>query len=165
MPKHQENSREEENTGQVEVKPRRWTEEELRNFKLRDNQYRIRMSGSGGPGGQSVNTSKSKATAFVTLRELGLAPEEIEAIRRLHPGNINEKGELFASEQAQKSPQQNVKNVLEKLEAWIVEALTPEKPRIATTPPPVAEAKRLKIKHRRGEKKDFRRKVRPGDRE
>ncbi|HMC39872.1 MAG TPA: alternative ribosome rescue aminoacyl-tRNA hydrolase ArfB [Acidimicrobiales bacterium] len=115
-----------------------------------------RFSASGGPGGQHVNTSNTRAEAVLDLERADLPAWARHRLRR----NLGPVVSVTASDT--RSQARNRDLALERLVDKLRQALRPPPPpRRPTRPTVAARRKRLSDKRRRGELKDQRR--RPPD--
>lgn len=118
----------------------------------------VRTARSGGPGGQSVNTTDSK----VELRwNIATSPSLSEAQRarlleRLASRSTSE-GVLILTGSEHRSQHRNREAVLARFRAIVSEALTPPRQRRRTRPTRASKERRLRAKQRRGELKRLRR--------
>ena len=117
-----------------------------------------RFSRSSGPGGQSVNTTDSRAElSFDVARTTALGPVlKARALERLGDRLVD--GVLTVAASEHRSQLQNRRAAEERLTELLVEALAPPpRPRRATRPSKGAVQRRLDQKKRRGQTKRLRR--------
>jgi ribosome-associated protein len=116
-----------------------------------------RFSASGGPGGQHVNTSNTKAEVrFDVAGSPSLGPRQrARLLERLGP-------EVRVVASDERSQLRNRELALERLRSRLAEALRLETPRRPTKPTRGAREKRLEDKRHRSETK-ARRRARPDD--
>jgi ribosome-associated protein len=117
-----------------------------------------RFSRSSGPGGQSVNTTDSRAElSFDVARTTALGPVlKARALERLGDRLVD--GVLTVAASEHRSQLQNRRAAEERLAELLVEALAPPpRPRRATRPSKGAVQRRLDEKKRRGHTKRLRR--------
>jgi ribosome-associated protein len=117
-----------------------------------------RFSRSSGPGGQSVNTTDSRAElSFDVARTSALGPVlKARAIERLGDRLVD--GVITVAASEHRSQLQNRRAAEERLTELLVEALAPPpRPRRATRPSKGAVQRRLDEKKRRGQTKRLRR--------
>ena len=113
-----------------------------------------RFSRSSGPGGQSVNTTDSRAElSFDVARTTALGPVlKARALERLGDRLVD--GVLTVAASEQRSQLQNRRAAEERLAELLVEAIAPPpRPRRATRPSKGAVQRRLDEKKRRGQTK------------
>jgi ribosome-associated protein len=117
-----------------------------------------RFSRSSGPGGQSVNTTDSRAElSFDVARTAALGPVlKARAIERLGDRLVD--GVITVAASEHRSQLQNRRAAEERLTELLLEALAPPpRPRRATRPSKGAVQRRLDEKKRRGQTKRLRR--------
>jgi len=117
-----------------------------------------RFSRSSGPGGQSVNTTDSRAElSFDVARTTALGPVlKARALERLGDRLVD--GVLTVAASEHRSQLQNRRAAEERLAELLVEAVAPPpRPRRATRPSKGAMQRRLDEKKRRGQTKRLRR--------
>jgi ribosome-associated protein len=123
---------------------------------------RASFSHSGGPGGQNVNKTNTKASLRLRLKDLeGLTGPEMRRLRetlasRLSTGESGE-AELVISASEERSQRTNLERGLARLEVLISAAARLPKHRRPTLPTPASREQRLRIKRLRGRKKQDRR--------
>jgi ribosome-associated protein len=115
-----------------------------------------RFSGAGGPGGQHVNTTNSRAEV---LFDLAGSPSIPEAARPLLLERLGPSVAVAASDR--RSQSQNRELALQRLTDRLAAALVVDRPRRPTRPSRSSVRRRLDAKRRQGERKAGRR--RPGD--
>jgi ribosome-associated protein len=119
-----------------------------------------RFSASGGPGGQHVNTSNTRAEVrFDVAGSPSLGPRQrARLLERLGP-------EVRVVASDERSQLRNRELALERLRARLAEALRVETPRRATKPTKGAKERRLEEKRQRSQIKQRRQggRVRPDD--
>ena len=115
---------------------------------------------SSGPGGQNVNKVETKVRVVFDLwGSPSFTYEQKGAIVR-SPGvqkYIRSDGRIAVSSQTHRSQMMNKEDAIQKLNALIADALTPEKERVATQPPLSVERERRQEKSHRAAKKEGRR--------
>ena len=117
-----------------------------------------RFSRSGGPGGQSVNTTDSRVQlSFDVARSASLDPVRRErAVRRLGDRLVD--GVLTVTASEHRSQWRNREVAEQRLAALLRDALRPpRKTRRPTRPTKASQRRRLDAKRRRGEVKRLRR--------
>ena len=115
---------------------------------VRMDELEWRFSASGGPGGQHVNTSNTRAEVrFDIAGSPSLGPRQrARLLERLGP-------EVRVVASDERSQLRNRELALERLRSRLAEALRVEKPRRPTRPTKAAKEKRLEEKRRRSETK------------
>jgi ribosome-associated protein len=128
-----------------------------RNVSIPDAEIEVRASRSGGPGGQSVNTSDSKVELRWDLAGSAALTEAQRArlLQRLRSRLTND-GVLILQGAEHKSQHRNREAVVARLKAIVGEAIEPPKPRRRTRPSRASKERRLKKKKERGEIKRLR---------
>jgi protein subunit release factor B len=95
---------------------RRFANYKWDNYKqvdIQKNEYDATYVRSSGPGGQSVNTTNSKAELRLKLKECAAIDDNImKNLRKQHSNQINKEDELIIRCQAFKSQSQNLKECL-----------------------------------------------------
>jgi len=117
---------------------------------------------SGGPGGQHVNRTSSKAVLrFDAARSPHLPDDARRRLLAREKAWLTDSGELVIASQVHRDQSQNVAECLTRFTEAIRRSLTPPKRRKRTRPPRSAATSRLDEKRRRGAAKRLRR--RPDD--
>jgi ribosome-associated protein len=111
-----------------------------------------RFSGSGGPGGQHVNTANTRAEVVF---DIAGSPSVPEAARDLLVERLGPSVAVAASDR--RSQIRNRELALERLAARLAGALVVERPRRPTRPSRASVRRRLDAKRRQGERKADRR--------
>ena len=112
---------------------------------------------SGGPGGQHVNRTSSKATLRFDARRSTSLPDDVRARLLAQAGSLlTRRGELVISSQRHREQPRNVSDCLEKLASLLERAAVKPKRRRKTRTPRAAVAKRLAEKRHRATKKQSR---------
>ena len=113
---------------------------------------------SGGPGGQHVNRTSSKAIVRFDVRGSPSLPDAVR--RRLLAAvapRLTQEGHLLITSQRFRDQARNVDDCLAKLSALVERALRPPKIRRPTKVPRSVVARRLEVKRRRSSTKSLRR--------
>ncbi|MDK1022247.1 MAG: alternative ribosome rescue aminoacyl-tRNA hydrolase ArfB [Candidatus Hydrogenedentes bacterium] len=127
---------------------------------LDDDELQEEFIRSSGPGGQHVN----KAATGVQLRFDAAGspslPEEVrDRLIRLARGRVTDEGVVIIEAKRYRSQDRNRKDALDRLVKLIQAAAVPPKPRKKSRTPPSSRRKRLEEKHKRGQRKRLRRRV------
>ncbi len=118
----------------------------------------VRAVRSGGPGGQSVNTTDSKVELrWDVANSRALDDAQRERIMERLGHRLTGEGVLILTGQEHKSQHRNREAVLARFRALVGEALTPPKRRRRTRPSRAAKERRIRQKKHRGEIKRLRR--------
>lgn len=118
---------------------------------------RWQFARSGGPGGQHVNRTSSKAVLWFDAARSPHLPDDVR--RRLlerERGRLTADGELVIASQRHRDQPRNVADCLAKLAVMLERALVQPKVRRGTKTPRAARAKRLETKRRRSAVKRLR---------
>ncbi|HEX8913127.1 MAG TPA: alternative ribosome rescue aminoacyl-tRNA hydrolase ArfB, partial [Humisphaera sp.] len=119
---------------------------------------RIAFSRSGGPGGQHVNKTNSKAEVWVRVDAIvGLHPDAVGRLRAIAGRRITEAGELHVIAEEFRSQHQNRDEALQRVREMIVQAKVRPKVRRKTKPSKGSKMRRLDAKKRRSDIKSGRR--------
>ena len=132
----------------------------LPGLTLADTELSWRFSRSSGPGGQSVNTSDSRAELSVDV--LRALPEDLRAraLERLSGRLVD--GVLTVAASEHRSQLQNREAAAARMAQLLREAVAPPPPpRRATKPSRGSKERRLQVKRQRSDLKRSRRKGRP----
>lgn len=117
---------------------------------------------SGGPGGQHVNTSATKAELrFDVDASAALTDEQKQRVRQHLGSRLTNEGVLILTASEHRSQARNRESARARLAHLLDEALTPPRPRKPTRRPRRAEQRRLEAKKRRGERKRLRQRPEP----
>lgn len=123
-----------------------------------DTELELSASRSGGPGGQSVNTSDSKIELRWSIRESNALTEaqRTRLLERL-ASRLTADGVLILQGSEHKSQYRNREAVRTRFQAIVGEALEPPRKRRKTRPTRGSKERRLRAKKQRGEVKRLRR--------
>jgi ribosome-associated protein len=115
---------------------------------------------SGGKGGQNVNKVETMVIGFFPVSDSSVltASQKILVSQRL-ASRINAEGRLYVKAQESRSQLTNKDQVVKKINALIEKALIKPKPRKATRPTFASKQKRIESKKKKGEIKNFRKKI------
>lgn len=117
----------------------------------------FRVSRSGGPGGQHVNTSSTRVELVWSVqRSPSLSETQRERLREKLANRITAAGDLLLVESGSRSQHQNREVVTERFRQLVADALVVPKPRRKTKPTQTSKEKRLQQKKRRSEVKKLR---------
>ncbi len=115
---------------------------------------------SGGPGGQNVNKTNSKAVLrFNITRAKCLSEVQKSILFCMLQSRLNHEGELVIHASESRSLQSNREAALVRLAEIITKALAPTKRRRATKVSYSQKRKRLDVKRRNSQKKESRKRV------
>lgn len=113
---------------------------------------------SSGPGGQNVNKLNTKAVLHWSVGEARGFDEEQKALIRAYAGNrLTKADEVTIYDQSTRSQGTNLERAYERLDEFVLFALTPEKERKATKVPRASKENRLREKDHEAKKKAARR--------
>jgi ribosome-associated protein len=119
---------------------------------------------SGGKGGQNVNKVETAVIGSLPIESSLLLTDEQKGILKEKLSNrITGDGFLQVKSQIHRAQLANKKEVIEKINKLISEALKKKKPRIATKLSKASKEKRLESKKKWSEIKQGRKRFKPGD--
>ena len=128
---------------------------------LTDDELSWTFSRSGGPGGQNVNKVASKAQlSWFMDASAAIADPVKERMRKAHPSCVTQDGHFLITSQESRDQGRNRELCLEKLTAYLREALVPPKPRFATKPTRSSKRRRVADKRQNSDRKASRK---PGE--
>jgi ribosome-associated protein len=119
----------------------------------------VTTSRSGGPGGQSVNTTDSKVHLAVHLDGTPMSTAVKERLRRQYRRWVTDDGGLMITCDVHKSQHRNVEEARERLANAVRDVLHPPPPRRPTKPTRGSQKRRVEAKKGRGVVKKLRGKV------
>mgnify|MGYP000105995926 FL=1 len=127
-----------------------------RSVALPRSELQLRVSRSGGPGGQHANTAETRVEAVfdVEASEALTDAQKRRVVARAGPV-------LRAVAQDERSQARNRELAVERLVGKLREALRVERRRVATAPTPASRERRLESKRRRSRVKRLRRDAAP----
>jgi ribosome-associated protein len=129
-----------------------------RGVSVPEAEFEVRVSRSGGPGGQSVNKTDSKVELRWSVDETSaLTDEQRRRVRNRLANRITDDGVLILRSSEHKSQHRNREAVLARFRALVGEALEPPRTRKPTRRTRASKERRLQAKKHRGELKRLRR--------
>lgn len=121
---------------------------------IRGDDLHFRFVASGGPGGQNVNKTATKAELRLALQNLtGLPMDAALRLQTLAGRFLNAEGELVLVNQETRSQRQNREAVLSQLRQLVAAALIRPKRRKKTRPSRGAKERRLEAKRKQSQLK------------
>ena len=121
-------------------------------------------SRSGGPGGQHVNTTDTRARLHFALTSCDVLSNPVKnRLRDAHASWVTTEGDIVISSSEYRSRLRNVEGIEKRLADAIRDALVPPRPRRKTKPSRAAKRRRLDAKKKRGQVKQGRKRVRHDD--
>lgn len=126
--------------------------------RVPDAEIEIDFVRSGGPGGQNVNKTSTKAQLRWNVdASHGFSDAQKSLIRKRLSNKISKEGDAVLSSESERSQRQNKDAAIRRLNALVADALKPKKKRVPTKPTRGSKERRLKTKKERSEKKRSRR--------
>ena len=116
----------------------------------------VSFARSGGPGGQHVNKTETKAVLKIAVDDLPLTAEDKDLIRHRLCKRINSDGELVIHSSEERSQTRNREIAEERAVSLISAALVRRKKRRSTKPTKASKERRIKSKKIRAEIKKLR---------
>jgi ribosome-associated protein len=128
-----------------------------RGVSVPEAELELRVSRSGGPGGQGVNTTDSKVELRWSVDETGaLSDSQRARVRSRLANRITDDGVLILRSSEHRSQHRNREAVIARFRALVGEALEPPKTRKPTRRTRASKERRLRAKKHRGELKQLR---------
>lgn len=130
---------------------------EIKAFTIPESELGITFARSGGPGGQNVNKTNSKAVLKWKFDTSSAFNDEQKALIRAKLVNrINMEGEVVIHNSEERSQGQNREGAIRTLNELVAQALQVDAKRVKTRPTKGAKMRRLDEKTREGRKKEER---------
>jgi ribosome-associated protein len=131
-------------------------------LRIPDDEFEWTYVRSGGPGGQNVNKVASKAVMRWDAGASPSVPADVKArLLARFASRFTVDGVLVLTSQRFRDQDRNRQDCMEKLQSWLLEVLTPPRPRKKTKPSRGAKERRLEVKKKRSATKSQRK--RPHD--
>jgi ribosome-associated protein len=119
---------------------------------------------SGGKGGQNVNKVETAVMGYFNIAASQLLMDEQKVVLLEKLSNrVNAEGLLFVKSQVHRTQLANKDEVVEKINELVTKALVKKKKRLATKPSKKSKDKRMETKKIKGQVKEARKRLRPGD--
>jgi ribosome-associated protein len=119
---------------------------------------------SGGKGGQNVNKVETMVEGRWNIQASQLVSDaQKQQLTEKLANRITDEGILLVKSQVERSQLGNKQQVIKKMNLLVTAALEKKKARISTKPSKAAKEKRIEFKKQTGDKKQQRRKLKPGD--
>ena len=116
----------------------------------------ISFARSGGPGGQHVNKTETKAVLKIQVERLPFAEEYIDLIKMKLAGRINSEGELVIHSSEERSQSANREAAEKRAASLITAALIRKRKRRPTKPTKASNERRIRSKKIRADIKKLR---------
>ncbi len=126
--------------------------------RIAGSELELSYARSGGPGGQHVNKTSTKAVLrWNALASPALSDDDKALLSKKLASKLTESGELVVTSEKSRDQATNAEDALEKLAEMVRQAIKRPKPRKKTKPSRRAKERRLKEKRQRSETKRMRR--------
>ena len=131
-------------------------------ISLEDNEIQLDFIHSSGPGGQNVNKVATAVKLYFDIINSPSLPEDTKKrLITLGGKRVTQEGILIIDARRYRTQERNRQDAIERVTVLIRKAVERPKKRKITRPTVTSKEKRLKAKHSRGEKKQFRKSVDP----
>lgn len=140
-----------------EFTPTMGSASEIKAFTIPESELSITFARSGGPGGQKVNKTNSKAVLKWNVGASAAFNDEQKALIRTKLVNrINTEGEVVIHNSEERSQGQNREGAIRTLNELVARALQVDAERVATRPSRGSKERRMDEKTKEGRKKQGR---------